>query len=54
MHMIIMIVTAPFGALAGMLSNSSRVLPFVLNLCLLTAGFCLTLVHYGRRDKHLS
>jgi hypothetical protein len=52
MHMIIMIVTAPFGALAGMLSNSSRVLPFVLNLCLLTAGFCLTLVHYGRRDKH--
>ncbi|MDR2377109.1 MAG: MFS transporter [Treponema sp.] len=47
-HMIIMFVTSPFGWIGGFLSEQSRVLPFVLNICLLGAGFLVTLVHYAR------
>ncbi|MDR0710296.1 MAG: MFS transporter [Spirochaetaceae bacterium] len=47
-HMIIMFATSPFGWIGGFLSELSRVLPFVLNICLLGAGFLITLVHYAR------
>ena len=46
MHMIIMMVTSPFGALAGMLSEISRLLPFALNLVLLASGVAVTFLHY--------
>jgi hypothetical protein len=47
-HMIIMFVTSPFGWIGGFLSELSRVLPFVLNICLLATGFLVTLIHYAR------
>jgi MFS family permease len=45
-HMIIMAATSPFGWIGGFLSDINRNLPFVLNLCLLTAGFLVTLFYY--------
>ena len=51
MHIITLIITAPFAFFAGVLSDISRTLPFVLNLCLLAAGFCITAVHYKNREK---
>jgi MFS family permease len=47
-HMIIMFVTSPFGWIGGFLSEISRVLPFVLNICLLGTGFLVTLAYYAR------
>jgi MFS family permease len=43
---ITMAATAPFGWIGGMLSDISRALPFVLNLCLLGAGALITLIFY--------
>jgi MFS family permease len=45
-HMIIMLVTSPFGWIGGFLSEISRILPFVLNIGLLGTGFLVTLVYY--------
>jgi hypothetical protein len=41
-HMIIMLATAPFGWIAGLLSGLSRPLPFALNILLLTTGIIAT------------
>ena len=49
LHMIIMALTSPFGWIGGILSEISRNLPFVLNLCLLTTGFFVTFFYYLRR-----
>jgi len=46
MNLIVMAATAPFGWIGGMLSSISRTLPFILNLCLLTVGFCITVLYY--------
>jgi MFS family permease len=51
MNLIIMAATAPFGWIGGILSNLSRTLPFVLNLCLLTAGFIITFVFYKKNPR---
>jgi MFS family permease len=49
--MLIMMVTAPFGWIAGFLSDISRNLPFVLNLILLIGGIAVTLYHYAHKDS---
>jgi hypothetical protein len=58
LNMIVMAVTAPFGFIGGMLSDISRNLPFVLNLCLLALGFCITIIFYLKNpnadEHHLS
>jgi len=48
-HMIIMAITSPFGWIGGMLSDISRNLPFAMNLCLLAAGFCVTVIFYKKK-----
>jgi hypothetical protein len=50
-HMIIMFVTSPFGWIGGLLSEISRALPFVLNICLLAVGFVVTLAYYAKSPK---
>jgi MFS family permease len=50
-YMFIMLTTAPFGWIGGVLSDISRNLPFVLNLFLLAAGILVTYIHY-RKDEH--
>jgi MFS family permease len=45
-HMIIMLATAPFGWIGGLLSGLSRALPFALNILLLCAGIIATLRFY--------
>ena len=52
LNMIIMAITAPFGWIAGLLSNISRTFPFVLNLCLVTAGIFITLIYYSGKFPH--
>jgi MFS family permease len=49
--MLIMMVTAPFGWIAGFLSDISRNLPFILNLFILSAGIAVTLYHYHHKDS---
>jgi hypothetical protein len=46
LHMTVMAVTVPFGWIGGLLSEISRNFPFVMNLCLLTLGICITLLYY--------
>ncbi|MDR0680942.1 MAG: hypothetical protein LBG15_03690, partial [Dysgonamonadaceae bacterium] len=50
-HMIIMLVTSPFGWIGGLLSEISRVLPFVLNICLLGTGFLVTFAYYAKGSR---
>ncbi|MDR1618131.1 MAG: MFS transporter, partial [Treponema sp.] len=50
-HMIIMFATAPFGWIGGLLSERSRSLPFVLNICLLFAGILVTLIFFYRNPE---
>ncbi|MDR0554075.1 MAG: MFS transporter [Treponema sp.] len=50
-HMIIMAATAPFGWIGGALSDISRNLPFILNLCLLAAGFLITFCYYLKNSR---
>jgi MFS family permease len=45
-HMIIMVLTAPFGWIGGLLSGISRDLPFVLTSGLLLTGILTTLWYY--------
>jgi MFS family permease len=45
-HMIIMLATAPFGWIGGILSGVSRTLPFALNILLLCIGIIVTLRFY--------
>jgi MFS family permease len=51
MNLIIMGATAPFGWIGGVLSGLSRSLPFVLNLCLLITGICVTLIFYMKNPQ---
>jgi MFS family permease len=50
--MFMMIVTAPFGWISGVLSDISRNLPFALNMCLLACGLLITLVYYRKGEEH--
>ena len=49
-NMIVMALTSPFGWIVGILSNISRTFPFILNLCLLVVGVCVTIGHYGKGE----
>ena len=49
-HTIIMLVTAPFGYISGLLSSVSRTLPFVLTAVLLILGILSTVRYYGRGE----
>ena len=49
--MTVMAVTSPFGLIGGILSDISRTFPFVLNLCLLAAGFCITFIYYKKNPR---
>ncbi|GHV32366.1 hypothetical protein AGMMS4952_22600 [Spirochaetia bacterium] len=51
LQMTIMFVSAPFGWIAGLLSEVSRNLPFVLNLVILFTGFAATAGYYRRRRE---
>jgi len=51
-YMFIMIVTAPFGWIGGILSDISRNLPFVLNMVILVIGIVITLVYYRKENDH--
>jgi MFS family permease len=50
-HMIIMSVTSPFGWIGGLLSDISRILPFVLNICLLGTGILVTGIYYRKNEN---
>lgn len=47
----VMLVSVPFGYIAGSLSDISRTLPFILGIGLLILGILATLWYYGSRDK---
>jgi len=51
-YMYMMIVSAPFGWIGGMLSDISRNLPFVLNLVILAIGLIITLIYYRKENDH--
>ena len=51
-YMFIMIVTAPFGWIGGILSDVSRNLPFVMNMVIILIGIALTLVYYRKENDH--
>ena len=51
LHVIVTAATAPFGWIGGMLSDISKDLPFILNLCLLALGMLLTLSYYGKTNE---
>lgn len=47
-HTIIMLVSAPFGWISGILSSVSRTLPFTLTVILLLLGILFTIRYYAR------
>ncbi|MCL2008041.1 MAG: MFS transporter [Treponema sp.] len=47
-YVLIMIITAPFGWIGGMLSEISRNLPFLLNVCLMVLGIFATIIYYRK------
>jgi MFS family permease len=51
-YMFIMIVTAPFGWISGILSEISRNLPFVLSMIILVIGIIITLIYYRKENDH--
>ncbi|MDR0444135.1 MAG: MFS transporter [Treponema sp.] len=51
-HMLIMMATAPFGWIAGILSDVSRNLPFVLNLFMIAVGVLITFIYYRKNPDH--
>ena len=48
---IVMLVSVPFGYIGGVLSDISKVLPFVLSIGLLLLGIMVTAVFYHRTSK---
>jgi MFS family permease len=52
LNMITMAAVAPFGWIGGILSDVSRNLPFVLNLCTLAAGICITLIFFRKPSSN--
>lgn len=51
-YMFIMVITAPFGWIGGILSDVSRDLPFVMNMIIIAIGIVLTLVYYRKENDH--
>lgn len=47
----VMLVSVPFGYIGGVLSDISKVLPFVLSIMLLTLGMVATAVYYARTGE---
>ena len=52
LNMSIIAINAPFGWIGGILSSLSRIFPFILNLCLLVAGFYFTFIFYNPDYSH--
>ncbi|MCL2264607.1 MAG: MFS transporter [Treponema sp.] len=50
--MIMMMVSAPFGWIGGILSDISRNFPFILNMFILIIGIIITLIHYRKENDH--
>jgi len=48
LNMLVIAVTLPFGWIGGLLSNISRNLPFILNLCILFLGVLITFIYYRK------
>jgi MFS family permease len=44
----VMMVSVPFGYIGGLLSDISKILPFVLSIALLMAGILATAVYYRK------
>ena len=51
LQMTVMLVSVPFGYIGGVLSDISRVLPFVLGIGLLLAGILATALFYRAQNK---
>lgn len=51
---IVMLVSVPFGYIGGVLSDISRVLPFVLSVGLLLIGILVTAIYYRRTQETVS
>jgi len=49
----VMLVSVPFGYIGGVLSDISRVLPFVLGIGLLLLGIVATMLFYGNEEKQV-
>jgi hypothetical protein len=49
-----MLVSVPFGYIGGLLSDISRVLPFVLSIALLLIGVLATALFYRSQNKAMS
>jgi MFS family permease len=52
-QMIVMLISAPFGWIGGLLSELSRNLPFVMNLALICVGIATTLIYYRARPHYI-
>lgn len=50
LYTVVILMTAPFGSLAGLLSSIDQRLPFVLNIVLVVVGIVITLV-YGNKHQ---
>jgi hypothetical protein len=54
LHTFVMLVSMPFGYIAGLLSEYSRTLPFVLNMVLLLTGILTALAYFRKERAELS
>jgi MFS family permease len=55
LYMVVILLTSPFGWIAGQLSEINRVLPFALNICLFFVGMGLVWLAWRLRKKdHLN
>jgi len=48
LNTVVLLISAPFGIIAGRMSEISRALPFVLNMALLTIGVLTAMLFFGR------
>lgn len=49
--MVVILLTSPFGWIAGQLSEINRGLPFALNICLFFVGMTLVGLAWRLRDR---
>ena len=49
--MVVILLTSPFGWIAGQLSEMNRVLPFILNICLFCVGIVLVSLAWQLRAR---
>ncbi len=54
LQMTVMLVSVPFGYIGGVLSDISRVLPFVLGIGLLLVGIVVTAFFYKMQSSHIT